>query len=72
MATLTPAARLAAAEDSLHRLATGKALSEVVDSDGSRVTYFASDIPLLKSYIEGLKRDIAGQPVLRGPMGVWF
>jgi gpW len=72
MATLTPAARLAAAEDALHRLTTGQAVREVFDSDGSRVVYFATDIPLLKGQIESLRREVAGQVSSRRPMGVWF
>jgi len=72
MATLTPAARLAAAEESLHRLATGQAVREVHDADGSTVVYFASDIPLLRAYIESLRREVAGQISSRAPMGMWF
>ena len=70
MATL--AERLVQAETAYHNLLIGQSAREVVDSDGSRVTYTATNMAALAAYISKLKLEIAGTPTSRGPLGVWF
>lgn len=72
MATLTPAQRLVAAEDALHRLLTGTSPRVLVDQNGERVEYTPASIPALRAYIKELSASVAGTTVISRPMGVWF
>lgn len=68
----TPAELLVEAESAYHRLMIGQSAREVVDMDGSRVTFTVANASNLLGYIESLKLQVAGKPRYRGPAGVWF
>lgn len=66
---LLDAARLAQ-----HNLVTGKSVREVVDTDGSRVTYSVANADRLKAYIAELEARVARgtATVSRRPMIPFF
>lgn len=64
----TAAQRLVEAETALHAILTGRGIQSAVDSDGSRVQYSTANVSRLRSYIEDLKREIAGTTRSTGPI----
>ena len=50
--------RLADATTAYHQLMTGRLASTVVDQNGERVTFTASNAALLKAYIDDLKSQL--------------
>lgn len=70
MATLTLSERLNEAEDALHLLMTGRAVTVFVDQNQERVEYNLANLPRLQAYIADLKRQI-GDSTPR-PMSVFI
>ena len=58
MATLQE--KLAEAEDALHQLMIGTSARVVVDQNGERVEFTATNAGRLQAYIDRLKRQISG------------
>jgi hypothetical protein len=66
--------RLSEAEDALHKVSIGKAVT-VIGEGGNSVTYSRVNRNELVAYISQLKRQIAaleGHPVRRGPVQFVF
>lgn len=66
------ASRLTEAETALHQLATGKMVRVVVDQNGERVEFTATNMDRLRSYIAELQALIAGASAIRRPLGFVF
>jgi len=65
-------ARLAAARTALHSLFIGTSARVVVDQNGERVEYTATNVTRLQAYIKYLENLLAGGSQSAGPMKVWF
>lgn len=68
--TATLQARLAEAEDALHRLKIGGGVAEV-QTDNERVKYSPANVAALETYIADLKRELGILPPRRA-IGVNF
>ena len=62
--------RLAEAESAYHDLMTGKAVVEVTDQNGEKVTFHRASASKLAQYIQSLKMQMKSGN--RGPMRVYF
>ncbi len=63
--------RLAEAESALHTALIGGHARVVVDSNGERVEFTATNTSKLRAYIEELKQCL-GKKTASGPMNVWM
>ena len=67
---LTTEEQLAEARVAYHNLATGQAVAEARDSDGTLVRYNRADMGRLAAYIATLENTIAGNTRPSGPMRI--
>jgi hypothetical protein len=74
MAALTTQQKLDAAEAAYHDLITGRSARVVVDDDGVRVEYTATNAARLQAYIQSLRDALYGTSTARtrGPLSVYF
>jgi hypothetical protein len=63
--------RLNEAENALHLLMTGQQARVVVDSNGERVEFTATNKGQLRAYIAELKAALGKKP-FSGPLNVWM
>lgn len=64
--------RLTAAEAAYHELLLGTSARVVVDQNGERVEYTATNRTALKAYIQELKDKLACVNTRSGPMKTWL
>lgn len=66
--------KLDAAREAYHNLITGRMARVVVDQNGERVEFVATNAFRLQAYIKELEAECAAQsqPRVRGPLGFLF
>lgn len=67
---MTTVQNLRDAEAAYHKLVTGTMARVIVDQNGERVEYTATNAARLQQYIVQLKRELKQSSA--GPMRVWF
>ena len=70
--SLMPEQKLAEAEKAYHDLMTGRALRVVVDRNGERVEFTATNRQMLKAYIDELRTQLGLNPASGGPLQFLF
>lgn len=74
MVTMTLAQQIADAQAQYHLLMTGQKASVLVDQNGERIEFFATNASALAAYIAKLQSQLvnANKPSHTRPMGFYF
>jgi hypothetical protein len=65
---MTDAEKLVDAEAALHEVVLGRQARVLVDQNGERIEYTATNQTNLRKYIAELKAKISGVPIVGGPL----
>lgn len=69
---MTTAEKLAEARQAYHEIMTGQAVNRFIDQNGESVQYSRANIAALTAYIAKLEGELAGTPMVRGPLRFLF